>query len=258
MRKIIEKRKRMKRNYFIVVLVIILALTITACQKDQAIENSEETLPETEQAEGTSLDSSLEGVALLNAISGDRPKTMKLKTQMTSAGMTTSSTVYYNGDNTRTETMVDGLGSTVVIYNTDEKVMYSYQEESKEGIRILNADVELAEEAGLMMDMSTKFSELSDEVSTDVIARVEKLGQEEVVYIETTNSDQEIGDVFIKMWYSAKYNMPLKYEMYLGQESLMTLETVEIEKDIKVDQEMFTPPADINFQDVDMNAVINQ
>ncbi len=262
----------MKNKFLILILALIVALTVLGCSGEKAMENTETTnsqqdadqtmdVEETnnEEAEASNeaaIDSSLEGIELFSSISGDRPKTMKIKMDMTSWGTTTSSTSYYDGDNTRTETVVEEIGKSVLIYNADEEIMYNYVEGSGEGIKIIGADIESAEEAGLTMDMSTKFSAISQELSDDVIARVEKLDQEEVVYIEITESDEEVGDMLVKMWYSVKYKVPLKYEIIMGEQPLILLEVVEIEKDISIDKNMFIAPSDINFEDVDMDAMM--
>jgi len=274
----------MKNKFFIAILTLVLISTLVGCgggepsesteepNQEQDInptedqeEINEEEEPEEEEPEEeseepinqeTSIDSSLEGIDLLNSISDDRPDTMIMKMEMSSYGMTTVSTSYYDGDNTRTETVVEGMGKSVLIYNTDEEMMYSYVEGEGEGMRIIGADKGYAEEAGLTIDLTTKFSGIAEDVAGVNIVRVEKLGQEEVIYIETTEVDEEMGDMLVKMWYSVKYNIPLKYEIYMGQNLLMTLEAVEIEKDVKIDKNMFVAPSDINFQDVDMDAMM--
>ena len=263
--------RKMKNKFFIIILAMILAFTVVGCSKEEPIAEVEETNMQQddgqkmdveepkkeEEPEEVPMDSSLEGMELFSSISGDRPKTMKMKMDTTSWGSTTSSTSYYDNDNTRTETVVEGLGTSVLIYNADEETMYNYVEGSGEGIRIVGADIESAEEAGLTMDMSTKFSGIAEEVSDDIVARVEKLGQEDVVYIETTESDEEMGDVLVKMWYSSVYNVPLKYEIIMNDQTLMLLEVVEIEKDINIDKSLFTAPTDVNFEDVDINAMMD-
>ena len=278
----------MENKFFIFILTLVLVFTLVGCGGDEPLESTEEPnqeqdidptedqeeinneedseeINDEEEPEGeseepinqeTSIDSSLEGIDLLNSISADRPKTMKMKMDMSSYGMSTGTTSYYDGDNTRTETVVEGMGKSVLIYNADEEVMYNYVEGEAEGIRIIGAEKESAEEAGLIMDLTTKFSNIEDDVSGVNVVRVEKLDEEEVVYIETSESDEEMGDITVKMWYSPKYNIPLKYEIYMGQETLMSLEVVEIEKNIKVDKNMFEAPADVNFQDVDMSQMM--
>jgi len=261
----------MKNKLFLICLALIMILAVAGCSADEPAENSEESNSQqaSEQvaekdtsngeeapAQEVHIDSSLEGMDLLKAISGERPKSMSMKMKTDNNGMSTNTLVYYDGDNSRTETSMDGYPTSIFIYNVDEEAMYSYVEGEENGIRIVGADIKSAEDVGLTMDMSTKFSELAEGVADGLIARMEKLGEEEVVYIESTESDEEMGDIIVKMWYSVNYNMPLKYEIYIGQNQLVSLNVTEIEKDIKIDKDMFAAPSDIVFQDVDIEGMM--
>lgn len=267
--------KIMKNKICIIALTFIMTLGLVACGADDTSkdedenqtqeisenvedEEQKEEVEETEEQEEVSeedFDDSLEGLDLLKSISGNRPDTVIMKMEMATYGMTTSMTSYYDGGNTRTETVIEGLGTSVSIYNEDDEAMYSYTEigESKEnGIRITGVDMEEAEESGLMVDFNSEFTEISKEVSDEMTVRVEDLDGEEVVYIETTEADEDMGDVLVKMWYSVKYNVPLKYEVISGEQTLILVKVVEIEKDIKIDKSMFEAPTDLDFQDVNL------
>ena len=63
--------------------------------------------------------------------------------------------------------------------------------------------------------------------------------------------------MLVKMWYSVKYNVPLKYEVFMNEQSFMVLEVVEIEKDINIDEKLFEVPSDITFQEVDINSMMD-
>lgn len=268
----------MKNKITAIIIVLILAFSVTACSKNATqSEGNTSSNPPTENSSGTdtintpqpqvtkdqtaqeakdaSVDSSLKGLALLESISRERPKTMSMKMEMISFGMTTVSTVYYDGDNTRTETDVDGVGNNVLIYNADEEVTYSYVEGSGEGIILSGDDMASTVEAGMMLDMTGKFTELADASSDDVIARVETLNGEEVIYIEANDIDEEMGNVLVKMWYSAKYGTPLKYEIVVGEQTMMSLNVLEIKKDIKIEKNLFSAPGDITFREVDLGAM---
>ncbi|MBF4693711.1 hypothetical protein [Fusibacter ferrireducens] len=209
------------------------------------------------EPEVAALDRSLEGTELLNSLSLSKPKSMRMVMETSAFGTKTMSTMYYDGDNSRTETVVEGVGTSVVINNAKEKVMYNYVEGTGQGVKIIDADLESAEDAGLMMDMSTKLAELTDASSEAISARVETLDGEEVVYIEATEADDEMGNVLVKMWYSTQYSTPLKYEVIAGEQPMMTLKVVEIESNIKVDANLFQPASDIEFQEVNMEAMMN-
>ncbi len=202
---------------------------------------------------GTSIDSSLEGIELLQSISGDRPKKLKMKMDMVAMGMTTSSTVYYDGDDSRTETAIEGMGTSVQIYNEEEKAMYTYLEDATNGTRVTGIDVESFQETSSMIDLDMEFIKLKEEAPAGFIARVEKLDSEEVVYLEATVTDEEMGEVLVKMWYSTKYNTPLQYQIAMGEQQLMSLKVVEIDKNVNIDKKLFQAPAGITFQDVDLD-----
>ncbi len=268
-------------------MIVILTVVMFGCANDSKSENEKNTGPveteqseeqeqavnqadseeetvmpisdsqETEIQETKALNSSLEGAELLNSLSMSKPKSMKMVMEINTFGTKTISTVYYDGDNSRAETVVDGIGTNVVINNAAEKVVYNYVEGSGQGVKIIDADSELVEEAGLMMDMSTKLAAITDASSEDITARVETLDGEEVVYIEATEADEDMGDMLVKMWYSTKYSAPLKYEVITGEQPLMTLKMVEIESGIKVDPSMFEPASDIEFQEVSMDMMMD-
>lgn len=253
----------MKKKYFIMILVLILSLILMGCKGEDVSEKKEDSNSQSETEHVTvqekGLDSSLNGSALLKSISSDQPETMRIKmnTNMPSIEMVTTTTTYYDRGNTRTETFSEVLGTGVVIYKASEQVMYKYEEGSGQGFRVKDVDIKAAADTGLMMDLSTESLQLTQEIPDDVIARVDNLNGEEVVYIEYTRSDGETGDTSFKMWYSAKYGVFLRYQMIINGELFMSMDTVEIEKDINIDQQMFVAPADINFQDVSI-AEINQ
>lgn len=275
----------MKKNIWMISMIMFLTLAMFGCANDTTTEktkntvqaettqsaeaeqsSSQDNLEDTTQTETNAepvvakqeveaLNSSLEGTELLNSLSLSKPKSMKMVMEISGFGTKTISTMYYDGDNSRNETVVEGIGTSVVINNAAEKVMYNYVEGSGQGVKIVDADSESAEEAGLMMDMSTKLAALTDASSDAILARVETLDGEEVVYIEATEVDDEMGNVHVKMWYSTQYSTPLKYEVTAGEQTMMTLKVVEIESNIKIDPSLFEPASDIEFQEVNMKTM---
>lgn len=266
----------MKTKLLIVLMILTLMVSIVGCSSEEPTKSTDD-INETTNVEETEvnedvdtdeenktvetdikpLDTSLEGIDLINSLSSEKPKSMMIKTEVTAFGMATISTAYYDGENFRTETDVQGLGTTVLISNAKDGAMYSYTEGQSQGVKIIDADTDFAEEMGLMMDMGSKFSAIIDASSEDIIARVEKLDGEEVIYIEATEADEEMGEVDVFMWYSTKYCTPLKYEIVLGEQPMLTLKVVEIEKNINIDKDMFYPPSDVAFEDVDMDSMFD-
>ena len=276
-----------KTLLFIVVLILIVSFVGCSTEKvinkndnpNQAVENTDnnndkqveksgevtsqdsqkqDTDEQKEQAKETnSFDKSLSGKELLGSIKGNRPKTMRMESEMISFGTASKIITYYDADNTRTETNIAGVGESILIYLADEEVMYSYLEGEAEGVKMTGANTEYAEEMGLMIDTTSLFAEITDQSSEAMTATVENLGGEEVVYIEATEADEEIGQVLVKMWYSVKYHTPLKYEVFMGESRMMQLNVTKVEKDVKIDKALFTPPSNVSFKETDMEAMMD-
>lgn len=263
----------MKKNLFVIVLALLMAVALMACSAEEAVETAqepkeesaqveevveeaEEEIEEAEEDKEEALEDSTEGADLLSQLSGQMPKSLKMKMTTESFGMVTSSISYYEGDNTRTEIMIEGLGTSVIIYNADEEIIYSYVEGEELATRIMGADIDSAEEIGLTVDITNKYTELTEEIPDNMIARKEELDGEEVVYIEVTEVDDEMGEMLIKMWYSTKYNTPLKYEVLVDGQSFMLLTVTELETDMDIDSSIFMPPMGMEFIDVDLDSML--
>ena len=166
----------MKKNLFVIVLALLMAVALMACSAEEAVETAQEPEEESVQAEETdqepeeveeveeeveedqedkeeALEDSTEGANLISQLSGQMPKSLKMKMTTESFGMVTSSISYYEGDNTRTEIMIEGLGTSVIIYNADEEIIYSYVEGEELATRIMGADIDSAEEIGLTVEI---------------------------------------------------------------------------------------------------------
>lgn len=251
----------MKKKLMLIITLVLIVPFVVACgggESGESVNNAaESSTQEAEVLVDQPIDSSLEGLDLINSLSSKKPKTMIIKTEMAAYGTTTTSTAYYDGKKSRTEVFTEGLGNNILIHDLDKDIMYSYIEGSGEGTKIINANVESAEEMGLATDMNTKLAAIKGSDSNDVIAKVDTLDGEEVVYIETRESEEEMGEVTVKMWYSVKYNTPLKYEVYLGENNMMSLKVIDIQKNVKIDNKLFVPPSDINFQEADAGAMMD-
>ena len=90
---------------------------------------------------------------------------------------------------------------------------------------------------------------ISDE---DVIARVEDLNGEEVVYVEMSTIEEEM-TVKINMWHSVKYGITLKYEMYMNDTIVVENIVTDFDVKSKIDDSMFEKPEGIEFTDFTMN-----
>jgi outer membrane lipoprotein-sorting protein len=106
---------------------------------------------------------------------------------------------------------------------------------------------------GYITNDAELFTQITNEVSEDMTARVDTLDGQEVIYVETTEADGDMGEALVKMWYSVKYAMPLKYEYIVDGELTRSYKVVSIEKNIKIDKDSFTPPAGVNFVELNMD-----
>lgn len=252
----------MKNRLLFIVMAFALLLSLVACGGDTSeqgptdTENSANTeKPAENSAKG--VDASLEGTQLISSLSGDRPETLKIESEMTAFGMTTKLSTYYKGDKIRTETDIEGMPKSVLIHLPGEDVMYQYMYGKNEGIKINGGDASCAEEMGLMLDSADLFAQIKAAGSKDLVARVENLDGEEVVYVEATQSDEEMEEVLVKMWYSVKYGTLLKYQVIAGQEPLMEIQVTKVYDNINMDESLFQPPSDVTFTEMDMEALMS-
>ncbi|MBN2851136.1 MAG: hypothetical protein JXQ23_00210 [Clostridia bacterium] len=144
-------------------------------------------------------------------------------------GMSIDDITYVSGKNTRTES---GDGS-VNIFNAAEHKSYSYITGQNTGY--------------VSLTDNQKFYNL-DEIydSPGAKARIEKYNDEDVVLIETI---EDADSARMEVWVSIKYAYPVKVNMYLSDQLLMSQVVTEI-REFKTDSDaLFTPPADIVFED---------
>lgn len=257
----------MKNKLSIILMVLVLSLSFVSCaQKDEpkkSVENIEQSTndTQTEEVKGTakeekeSVNTSLSGEELIKSLSNKRPDKLMMKSEMTSFGMKTQITTYYDGVNSRTEMDVPDMGKSILIHLPDEGVMYQYVYGENNGVKMTGADITYAEEMGVMID-SSMFSKIVDNSSKDMTARVENLDGEKAIYIEATESDEDLGEVLVKMWYSEKYATPLKYEVVMGEKIMSQLEVTKITDSVKMDESLFMPPSDVTFEEVDMKKMM--
>lgn len=219
---------------------------------DKATTESSESDSENEAADA------LQGLDRIKAIITKRPARLRIASEMTAFNMTTKMTVYYDGNKSRTEITAPDLPKSILIHLPDEETMYQYIDGESTGVKMTGADQGQAEEMGMMIDSSV-FTNLINNTPADVIARtdyLEELNGEKVIYIESNQTDEEVGQVLVKMWYSEKYATPLKYEIYVGETSMSKFIVKEISDNANFNADSFLPPADIQFQEIDMDAMM--
>lgn len=255
----------MKKKLLALLLSVCLCVPLVGCgENEKAVDNTQpkvtteeqQTQKPEEQEEVTQeqAEGGREGINLINSIGTDRPSTLRIVSEVTTLGSTITMTTYYDGDKSKTEIDVPGMSKSILIHIPNKEIMYQYVYGESTGIKITGADKSSAEEMGMMMDTSI-LTDLLNNSSDDIIARMEYLEEfngEEVVYIESTESDEDVGEMLVKMWYSEKYATPLKYEVYAGGTLMTELKVTKISDNVNFNADTFMPPADIQFQEIDM------
>ncbi len=264
----------MKKLVAMLIVILAISFSISACgenksnneanvnmnqeaeQVKQEVDEKEEIADE-QQTDEETLDISLVGSALLNALNLVKPKTMKIEAETAYAGGTYKTVTYFDGDNTRIESMIPDMGTSVVISLAKENAAYTYTEGATEGIKMIGADLSDEEDMGFSVDSATLFENLKGESDDNFTAKVDTLNGEQVIYIETKDVDPEMGEITVKMWFSAKYGAPLKYEVISGTEIMMTYMVTNIEINTNLDKALFEAPSGVTFQEVDLEAMMS-
>ncbi len=198
------------------------------------------------------------GTSLISSMAIERPDTLSVTADITAFGTTTTMTTYYDGNKSKTEVSMPDMPMSIMIHIPNQEVMYQYVYGESTGVKITGATLEGAQQMGMMMDTSI-LATLVDGGSEDIttsIEYIEELGGEEVIYIEATQSDDEVGEILVKMWYSEKYATPLKYQIIMGETIMTDMVVTKIHDNVKYNADTFMPPADIEFQEVDMDTMM--
>jgi outer membrane lipoprotein-sorting protein len=235
----------MKNSNRFLVLFLVLALFILAgCTSQQSKTDG----GQTSSGETTGLNESLTGADLLKSLKFNYPDSLKTTSKTTGFGMDATVTTYVKGDNSRMETEMPGIGKQITIYNANDGMVYQYLEGQTAGtsMNVGNLTADLSTQS--LEDGVASLSDLASALPANTTARVETLDGEKVIYIETTENDAQNGTVTMKMWFSTKYGIPMKYEMVANNSLLMSSVVTDVSTDNIADSQ-FTPPANITFTD---------
>lgn len=228
---------------FLVLSVFILA----GCGGGNDAEKTDDS--QTGSEKSATLDENLSGTALLSSLNFSYPDSLKLTTKTTIAGsLDTTSTTFTKGDNFRMEMEMPDIGKQITIYNAAEGVTYQYTDGQTTGFSF--KDQEMTTGLGdLNLDEGvTSIDDITDLFPENVVARVETLNGEKVIYIETTENDGQSGTVDMRMWFSTKYGVPLKTEILSNGTLTMSSVVTDI-SDSDIADSQFNPPANVVFTD---------
>lgn len=259
------------KKVILMVLVCVLIFTITGCGDSgnttqesttskattkvategatEAYKPQETT--EADQSEKVDL-SSKKGQELLDALNVRTLDKLYFKGTSYADGKTIDTITYIYKDNYRTESKSD-MGEQVAIYIADEGAMYSYSVTDGTGMIFYDddeMDTEEDEDAYEETDIT-----LGEELFTDLggileNAELTELNGYEVVYIESSTNTGE-GEWKTRQWISTEYWYPLKFESVFNGSVIGGYDVTEISSDFEVTDDLFLPPDDIEFVDID-------
>ncbi|SHJ07364.1 hypothetical protein SAMN02745751_01685 [Dethiosulfatibacter aminovorans DSM 17477] len=265
------------RRSIAIFMILILIFSFTGCKNEAPVEEQEQPESEVESNETPDNDSEedsgqndtdsddgaqdsdgtveLSGLDLIKSLNPEPFDNMYVETETTGyEGMKITTSMYFEGENYRSEFEVFEGQKQVTIYLAEEGATYQYLEGEPHGIKFYD-DLETGD-MNMEMNMEAPgFNELYEDAGPDFKARMDELNGEEVVYIENVEWDDQANTMQVKMWYSTKYAYPIKHETYMGGELMNSSEVVRIETDINMEEDLFIPPSDVEFIEYSMDSM---
>lgn len=282
------------KNILAIVLVITMIISLAACgsnsadettaaaqtTKQEAAESESETAdtgddqgqPTTESTTTASNndasagdavkvpDKSLTGLALLESVEWQQPEHFYYRSDVVSAqGTSYTMDFWMDGDSIRVETSgLEDSQTSVMIYNAADKMTYQYIEGQTTGVAMSDdmddeEDLEDLEDMG-PVDLSELVSE--DDEYDEVYAEIRQEGGEEVIYIEMTATEDSV-TVRSLFWYSLENAFLKASEIYYNDVLNLSQTVVEFDSESDIDNQMFSPPADIEFEDFSMDGILD-
>ena len=235
-----------KRHYLLVLLVVLSVFIVAGCgsTNDAKTDGSQ-----TSGEKTASLDESLSGAALLSSLNFNYPDSLKMTTKTTIAdSLDTTSTTFTKGNNFRMEMEMPEIGKQITIYNANEGVTYQYTEGQTTGYSFKDQEMTTSQNDLKLEEGVASIKDIANVFPENVVARVETLNGEKVIYIETTENDGQNGTMDIHMWFSTKYGVPLKTEILSNGTVTMSSVVTDISADA-IEDSQFTPPSNIVFTD---------
>ncbi len=235
------------------------ATTVTTTEEVTTTE-AEATPDETEEeSEDGEMDISLMDRALLRSVKIDFPDTIIAEITRVSKFAffpddipeeETDTIRFYQKDLSSWEETVSEDETSISIYNHDEKTSYRYTVGETTGFKTLmdeeaHEQVELTEnyKGKTLLDYLEGEFELDQDV--ELKASREKILGRKAIKVTVTTPEEP--DASLTFWFDDEYFYPLKFEWLLGEDQYIIHEVTEIDFNKRVDDDIFTPPSDINF-----------
>lgn len=253
----------MKKYLILFVTIILTACLMIGCSPDNTTDQTNSTndaqptggIQTTSDAVADPIDKSLTGADLLNSISITMPNSYMVKYEVEVAGMSSDVITYVKGESMRMEATVSIANTTATtIYNASEGATYQYTDGSSVGTVIYDEeDSESTDAENIDNEQNlANFSDITAALGEDTIARIEELDGQEVVYIETSGLTEDDSSL-AKMWFSTETGIPLKTEISLNGEVMMTQKVTDYDPNKQIDDSMFTPPDNITFSEYSLD-----
>ena len=229
--------------------------TEAADDQDSTTETTKEAADDASSGKAIKVpDTSLTGLALLESIEWQQPESFYYRSEICDAqGANQSMLFWMDGDNLRTETTSPEQDQkSIMIYNAADKMTYQYIEGQSTGIAMsddMDEDDEDLDDAG-PVDLSELVSGEGeyDELHAEILTN----GEEEVLYIQMISTEDSV-TVRSEFWYSLENAFLLSSEIYYNDALYLAHNVIEYDSKTKIDSKMFTPPADVEFDDFSMD-----
>jgi outer membrane lipoprotein-sorting protein len=236
-----------KTKWLLVIFVVLSVFMLAGCSGSNDADKTDES--QTGSEKNATLDENLSGAALLSSLNFSYPDALKMTTTTSVTGsFDTTSTTYTKGENFRMEMEMPDVDKQITIYNATDKITYQYTEGQTTGFSF--KDQETTTDLGdLNLDEGvTSIDDIADVFPENVVARVETLDGEKVIYIETSENDGQNGTIDTRMWFSTRYGVPLKTEILSNGTLTMSSMVTDI-SDGDIADSQFTPPSNVVFTD---------
>lgn len=219
--------------------------TPVVAQKEEKPEVQEQSPTEAAKNETPSTSTGYQGLtgeALVKAVLQRTPEKLFVVTESISGTVKSTSISYMVHDFIRNEADSDE-GKQVMIYNPDEEMTYTYNEDIKTGMKFSDGE-DAAEQGGLINE--DDYEDFEGLISAELTS----LNGEEVIYLVAVIDEDGVSSE-TRTWVSTKFKYPVATEIYYNGTLAVKSRVLEISDDFKVDDTLFIVPDDIQFIDFD-------
>ncbi|WXR61036.1 hypothetical protein WG909_12145 [Peptostreptococcaceae bacterium AGR-M142] len=234
----------MKKMKLILTCLVIIMLSITGCSKNETNEKSADNNKKEEvKTEQKNTDS--------NALYNDS-SSYKITSEVTMNSAKSTIIMYKKDKSYRMETSTSNIPSTsIVVYNDNDKMTYTYTKGDKTGMAMKQADMEENDGIDLQNMELSSISDIKNAFGEDVTIKDDVLDGKDVVYVES-----EDNEVLIKMWFSKEYFLPLKTQYVVNGNIVSDSKVVDLQMNAKLDDNLFKKPQGVEFKEFNFDGMM--